>query len=106
MAWYSVANNSTGLFNFIYTLNNGMASQVPILGGNMFGLALLIPLWIIMFLPLAKFNVHGALVVSSFICWMVTVFLMAISLVNEVAFVIFAILTIVTAINYYFSSRQ
>jgi hypothetical protein len=106
MAWYTVANNSTGLLAFLHNLNDGMASQLPGIGGNFVGISILIPLWVIIFLPLARFNAGNAMIVASFVCWIVTVFLMAIQMVNEIAFVIFTLLLVASAAIQYLNTRN
>ena len=104
--WYNISNNTTGIINFVFALRDGMGSQVPVLGENFFGISLLISTFVIIFLPLSRYSTGGALIVSSFLCWILTVFMMSIQLVNEIAFVIFTLLLILSAIVYYMNSRQ
>lgn len=106
MPYNTTMNASGGLFNMLNATNEYMNSVVPVLGGNTFAISLLIPAWFIIFLPLARYEIYGAFITASFVCWLISVFLIAIGLGGEMLFVIFSIMMLFSAVMYYLKSRQ
>ena len=106
-SWYpQPSNNTTGIFGMINATKNGMEAQIGGVGGNLIGISLLLPLWLIVFLMLSKFNVEAAFVVTNFVCWLVSIYLIMLGMIHEIAFLIFGILWVMGAVGYYLHTRQ
>lgn len=106
MTWYPAANNSSiGIVPMFNQINAGLEAATPGLGGNALAIAFLLPLWAIIFLPLARFNPLGAFTVASFVCWLISAFFLMINWTNELVFTLFAVMWVVGAITYYLQTR-
>ena len=106
MAWYPDPTNVSGIVGIMNATRNGMEAQVGGVGGNLIGISFLMPLWLIIFLPMAKFNVEAAFVVANFVCWLVSIYLIMLGMIHEVAFIIFGVLWVMGAVGYYLHTRQ
>ena len=106
MAWYPAPNNSTvgltGMFNY---LKSSMDTVFAGNGGNMVAISLLLPAWAIIFFPLARFNPTAAFTVASFVTWVMVIWMMALGMVSEMAFIITLMMWIGGAITYYLQTR-
>lgn len=107
MGNYPMPNNTTiGLDGFMDYLKTSLDVINPILGGNVFGFILLIPLWFILFLPLSvRTNPLGAFVASSFVCFLVSSLMVALNFVSIIAMMLFLGLTAFGAIVFYMQTR-
>lgn len=107
MSWYPQPSNATtGFTGIIDAVNTGLQGIAGTAGANMVSLLILIPVWAILFLPLAKFNPEAAWVVASFICTIIATYLLAISYLNPLILFIFLSMTILGVISYYLHTRS
>jgi hypothetical protein len=104
--WYPPPSNTSGIQGIINSTSQGMEKQIGGVGGNLIGISILLPLWVIIFLPLAKFNVEAAWTLTNFICWLVSSFMILLGMIHEVAFLIFGIAWVMGAVGYYLHTRN
>jgi hypothetical protein len=108
MPFVNPNNTTVGIEGSMQYLQDALItnSTTSTLGSNMVALALLLPLWFIIFIPLARTNVMGAITVSSFICWFASIFLVAVGFLNPMGSSILLSMWIVGAVAYYLSTRS
>jgi hypothetical protein len=107
MSWYPDPSNlTTGLTGMINATNIGLAGTTGVSGGNLVSLSLLIPGWFIVFLPMAKASPEAAFTTASFLCMVVSMFLMTLGWLNVAVFVIFMLMTFAGVISFYLHTRN
>ena len=100
------ANASGGLYNMVNATNTYMDSVIPVLGANMVAMSILIPAWIIIYIPLSRYDAGAAFITASFVTWLLTSFLVFIQFANELLFILLTVLLALSALGYYITTRQ
>jgi hypothetical protein len=107
MSWYPDPSNlTTGLTGIANATNIGLGGIAGITGSNMLSLSLLIPAWFIIFLPMSRVSPEAAFTTASFLCMVVSMFLMTLGWLNVFVFTIFLVLTFAGMIGFYLHTRQ
>jgi hypothetical protein len=105
MPYIDLPANTTGIQGLLNYTSTALEAQYPGVGSSIVGIAFLFPLWVIIFLALARLSPLGGFVVASFICVLITLILIPLNYVNPYAFGLFAALTAGGAIAYYMQTR-
>ena len=104
---YTLWNNSTiGFDQMVTYLAGAMNEQQPGLGASFVGLALIIPLFAIIFLVLGRMNPLAGFTTASFICWLAAIFLIALQLIHPLAFGALFAMWVAGAIMFYMQTRD
>ncbi len=107
MAWYPEPSNTTvGLHGIINTTNYELDAMIGGLGGNMLGISILIPLWVVIFIPLGRISPLAAFTLASFVCWLVSAYLMTLNMISSWAFLLLSAMWVVGAIVFYLHTRS
>lgn len=105
--WYPAINNSSvgidGMFNYT---TQAMTTQSAMMGGNIIGILFFIPFFLILYFPLSRYDPVGAFTVSSFICWIISMYMMANGYVGEIVFGAFLGMWIIGGLFYYLKTRS
>ena len=105
MAYDTPTNETIGISGFFNYMNSALKDVIPIFGSNAIGFIFILPLWFIIFLPLARASPVAAWTVASFVCWLVAVFMVALQYLHESAFWLLMIMWIAGAAAYYLQTR-
>lgn len=104
--WYNIPSNITGLQQFVNDTSSGMATQAgAVMGTNLIGAALLLPIWFIIFIALYRTNAYAAWTGASFVCFIISIFTVVFFAVNQAVVWLLFFMWLGGAIAYYFASR-
>jgi hypothetical protein len=102
-----ITNTTVGMNGVFDYLRDSLINYAPtnFLGGSAIGILILVPLWFIIFIPLARDKPTVAWTAASFVCWLVTIPLIILQYVNVAAFGVFLAFTIGGALLTYNQDR-
>ena len=106
MAYPAPNGSIIGLDGLMNYTKLALETQQPGIGASAIGLALIIPIWFVIFLPMSLISPIGAFTVASFIAWVLSIFLIAAQLLNPLAFGVFFTMWIAGAIAFYLQTRS
>lgn len=104
---YQMWNNSTVGFDLVTRyLADTMDQAYPGVGGSFIGIGFLLALFAIVFFVLGRLNPLAGFTTASFLCWLASIFLVALQLVHPVAFGLTFGMWVFGAIAFYMQSRD
>jgi hypothetical protein len=104
---YTLWNNSTiGFDQMVNYLAAAMEANTPGLGGSFIGIAMVVPLFTIVFMVLGRIHPLAAFTTASFLCWIASLFLVALQILHPVAFGLLFGMWVFGALAYYMQSRD
>jgi hypothetical protein len=106
MAYAPVDNNTIGIVGLLTYLNTSLGAVNGDLGANMISLFLMIPLWLIVFLPLSRINPLAAFTTTNFIMVIFSYLLMTMGIASTITFGLFGALTAIGAVAFFLRVGQ
>lgn len=106
MTYELPTNETIGLSGLLRYINESLGLQHGFIGDNFLSLFIMAPMWLIIFLPLSRYNSVAAFTTANFILMLIAYFLMTMGIATTIAFGVFGALTIIGVIAFFLRVGQ